>query len=128
MLYDPKWEPAEVTTESWRDLLRKAADIIEEKGWVRGSYQRGNALCAISAIAAAAEIDWLLLAESISSADQGPATEAVSRLLIHVNKPPNFFRRLCAYNTYASLQNWNDASGRTEKQVVATMRNVANAV
>lgn len=123
MLFDPKWAPIEVTTEPWRDLLLKAADIIEEKGWIKGSYHHSGGACAVGAIALAANLDWVYLAEERSAGFQGPATEAVTHLLAQVNKRPGLFNR-----KYDNVQRWNDDTGRTKEEVVAAMRKAANAV
>lgn len=126
MLYDPKWEPTKTTTEEWRTLLLKAADLIEQKGWVSGTYGYNDGVCAVSAIAQVADIGWEVLGDRFAGKYQGPASEAVSNLLTHVNTRKRFF--LFRRSHYGSVEKWNDAPRRTKEEVVNTMRKVANAV
>lgn len=47
MLYDKRWEPKIPATtppkqQPWQKVLLDAADLIEEKGWIRGYYHRRN--------------------------------------------------------------------------------------
>jgi hypothetical protein len=58
MLYDKRWEqPAETKRKrkTWRDILLKAADIIEEGGWCQHSYHVDDGRhCAMGAMNPAA--------------------------------------------------------------------------
>lgn len=108
MLFDPKWKTAE-TTEPWRDLLHRAADLIERHGHVKeevGSVHKG--FCVFGA---------LNYAETQSSTDSGwhgmTALDAMGR------EPE------CAdYNQNVIV--WNNQAETTAEQVVALMRRVAD--
>lgn len=53
MLYDPKWEtPAvvEPVIEPWQQVLINAAKIIQEKGWIKGAFHRGDGFCVVGAL------------------------------------------------------------------------------
>lgn len=51
MLYDPKWEQKTETTEAWRLILLKAADLIERHGHCKGQLVDGiGAMCMSGAI------------------------------------------------------------------------------
>ena len=103
MLYNPKWEaPAVVETvplEPWRRRLLDAADYIEAHGWCQGTHSDEHGkVCVVEAITLS-----------------GGINEISGRA----------FRALCEAvgGNYASI--WNDVPGRTEAEVIATLRRVA---
>jgi len=55
MLYDKRWEqPAETKRKTWRDILLRAADIIEQGGWCQQEYYTNKGShCAIGALSKA---------------------------------------------------------------------------
>lgn len=53
MLYDKKWEIKDVVKPKlagWQQVLLNAADLIEEKGWIRGEMHNHYGYCTIGAI------------------------------------------------------------------------------
>ena len=100
------------------EILNKAADLIEERGWVQGTgWGRDTAaLCLEGGIAAAAGIVRTLGNGFIY---QGcPAYDAVCSYL---NRHP----RPRQYPVLDSLWDWNDTPGRTAEEVIEVLRAAA---
>jgi hypothetical protein len=94
------------------DVLNQAADLIERTGWCQGAYGRDEygleqgassvsciSFCALGAL------------RRISGNQFDARVGACKRL-----------RRLIGGG---SIDKWNDASGRTKKEVIATLRRAA---
>ena len=105
-------------------VLDKAADLIEERGWTDGPFgwpddrvKEGGALCLEGGIMAALGLDM----------------NDVGRL--YEEEDPRSFRFCPAYNAVRDylgsdlthIYEWNDKRGRTQHEVVATLR-AASAV
>jgi len=88
------------------DVLNKAADLIEERGWAQGAYENASGgLCVLGAIRKAADLDPPMIIAGVS------------------------LDAACAFNRHIGADNlvgdWNDAEGRTSGEVVAIFRAVA---
>lgn len=108
MLFDPKWEEkVEVKLEPWQEILLKAADLIEQRGWTKDRFENvdGN-LCMIGAmrVAVFGKVAWN---HSISTRD----------LTMAHNKLDKFLGR--------SAARWNDRSAGYKEEVIAKLREVA---
>jgi hypothetical protein len=90
-------------TDVQRVLLR-AAEIIEERGWCRAAYIENGRLCAVGAIATAAEGNAFSLA-------------------------PRVERAIRSFNDFIGgsvrIEAWNDAPGRTQSEIVNALRSAA---
>ena len=85
------------------DILTKAAAICEA-GWVQGKYHEDGCFCMFGAIAIAAGDKQ----DDIDMPKAGPAVRAVEAAVGNI-----------------ALETWNDAKGRTQAEVVAMLRRVA---
>lgn len=95
------------------DLLDKAADVIIERGWHQGDYQKpgGEAVCAMGALFAAAARS--PRTAGLNTADpRSAAAVAATCLKRHLG-------------IESSLPAWNDSPGRTEDEVLAALRECA---
>lgn len=111
MLFDPKWAPVEIKLEPWQEILLKAADILEEKGWIQGSLGfDSKGYCAFGA---------MLTACSAGNFGLDKATEKMSNALNN-NSTLHFHD--------SAIFQWNDGTGQTKENVVSKMREVAHAV
>jgi len=99
MYVEEKRQGEEVKIDEVGKILLEAADYIEQHGWCQKVYQNGlgNA-CIMGA---------LLRVARTTSGDG------------------KIMSRLRKYLGVTSLENWNDASGRTKEQVVAALRGAA---
>jgi hypothetical protein len=91
-----------VTKES--ELLRRAAEIIEENGWRQGWKADGDTVCVVDALAAAwrpwsPEVGWLLAADRVKD---------VLGLWVGT-----------------ALHDWNDEPGRTKQEVLDAFNRAA---
>jgi hypothetical protein len=89
------------------EILDRAADLIDERGWCQGTYQdSAGGLCidAATAVAAMGRLDILRAIKNSSFVD---ATLAVVEAVD------------------ATTFKWNDAPERTQEEVTSTMRAVA---
>ena len=108
------------TEPDWRDVLLKAASIVEE-GWCQGSlYQRKDGtstgdreeavqLCAIGAISAAW---WRLSGADSAQHDASVISAAQMGLYEHLGHP---------------IAKWNDHPDRTALEVAEAMRQAASS-
>lgn len=106
MLYDPKWAATEIKLEPWQLVLLKAADIIEERGWIQGGAMAQNgAVCAAGAIYDACGVTG------------NPAALPLYREI--------YARVAQELQPYANIPEWNDTTGRTQQEVTSTLRKLA---
>lgn len=110
MLFDPKWAPTEIKLEPWQEILLRAADILEEHGWVQGQIgYDGEGYCAFGAmIKALATVNHMGLDDAMMKLGNAVAT---------IGSPFD-----------SAIFRWNDREDRTKEQVISKMREVANAV
>jgi len=80
-----------------KDILLRAAEILEERGWCQGHYRHGGAFCAMGAIKEAAPLN----SEAMNALD------ALSR------------------RVEPHVAAWNDHPSRTASEVIAKLREVA---
>ena len=88
------------------EILRKAADLIEEEGHCKGGLKRDGRYCALGALAMAATGDVKNLVS--------PATRALSRYI-----DPE------GGGLSSQITNWNDNKERTADEVINALRVVA---
>jgi hypothetical protein len=140
MLYDPKWEveaPVEIKLEPWQEILLKAADLLERKGWCQNQFERLGSHCAVGAIGAAHNSkDNPVINYSLPE----PVHQSVRILLEAVNNAERqkdmdartawqkLFGRIPATKLFSSVPEWNDEPERTKEEVVSIMRKAANVV
>lgn len=106
MFYDPHCKP-QVKLEPWRELLLRAADIMERRGHCRGDYEDADGrVCLQGALRVAHQghAKWL---PSVSNTPIRNAAHALSLSL----GSPSFI--------------WNDEPGRTQAEAVAALRGAA---
>ena len=91
------------------DYLNKAADIIEEKGWIQGDFETEDGVCVNRAITL---VTW---------SDRGRPMD--------IELSDQVRRALREYLSSAplSLYKWNDKPGRTKEEVLAALRGAAEA-
>jgi len=89
------------------EVLNKAADLIEEKGWVQEAFSNRYGYCAIGAIR---ECIW---GKDVPSNSPELWDGAIERLVKTVRE--------------AHIPSWNDAEGRTKEEVIAKLREAANS-
>lgn len=96
------------------EILNKAADLIEERGWGQGSEtwnnHNGAGLCLEGGI---------LAATGMKLTDDFEACPAYRAVWAHLENDD----RWGAYR--GSLYNWNDAPGRTAEEVIEVLRATA---
>lgn len=118
MLYDPKWEveTETKTVEPWRLVLRKAADIVRERGlakWTQRATDGSVCIQGAISIAACGEPygDGPLYCE---------ATRAVTRQLIERGVVT---KDILSYGN----AEWNNKKERTVEEVIDVLEAAANA-
>lgn len=88
------------------DILDKAADLIEPEGcWMQGAFglRKGTCFCAVGAIRAALDVP------SITAAENWVDQNARKALGMDA----------------MTIEDWNDAPGRTQAEVVSKLREAA---
>jgi hypothetical protein len=105
MLYDPKYDLDETGHVLW-----KAAEYLEEYGWIQGTgfsdrYLTRPAACAMGAIEMAANA----------------STKSYDLLWVSA------MDRMQNYLHGERIHSWNDAEGRTKEEVIDTLRQAATA-
>ena len=98
--YRPCWENDVSRLDDAGEVLLKAAEIIEERGWCQNALSNGTGFCAVGALGMA----------SRERGGQG-FTEAWARLEANV--------------LGLNVADWNDNPFRTKEEVVAKLRAVA---
>lgn len=97
------------------DILDRAADLIEERGWNQGWYvNECGGLCAVGAMYTAAGVELPVGAEFPDIPDE--VSNAVLRAF-----------RVFGDHVKRLASAWNDAPGRTKEEVVSTLRAAAQA-
>lgn len=122
MLYDPKWEKQAETAqpEPWRDLLLKAADLLEQRGHTKNQRQTATGeVCFLGALSLAmygnpesADSGCIQDWRGISPCAENDLSRAFANVGNHLKQWP---------------VHWNNAVNRTGAEVIATMRGVARA-
>lgn len=116
MLYDPKWETPETSPlEPWRDLMLRAADILESSGLVKNQLcDASGRVCFRGALMAAMGGD-----QTDPMFIIGVLNDRENKRLFHEAD----FRMEQHVGTYPPR--WNNVPERTKEEVVAAMRIVA---
>jgi hypothetical protein len=126
MFYDPKWDKKldEITKpkELWQEILLKAADILEQKGWCRREFSQDGKHCAVGAINAA--LNRKPSNDSITRGNNPQLFLQVTQKL--ASKVPDTKGHLSdIFNTSCyKVMRWNDCLADGE-EVISTMRKVA---
>lgn len=104
MLYDPNWKkPEETTTEQWRLIVDKAADLIE-KGWCQHALHESK------------RTFFGLGPEKHSYCIVGALQEVTE----DYHEPLRQIERVIGFAAV-----WNDQKGRTQQEVVDVLRSIA---
>ncbi len=100
------------------NILERAAELIETKGWTQGSYVRyGNG-------------------EEVGDTDYDAECFCISGALSHASKKKDFDMMCKAYyfltdiicktrNSTKCLEKWNDDPARTKEEVIAFLKSAA---
>jgi hypothetical protein len=102
----------ETPTVTTRDVLHRAADLLGEWAWCQGAAQRGDAFCALGAL-------WF--------AATGEPPKCISFDHSDGDLPPLYAAGRDAFNRVGGDARWNDAPERTKADVVAKLREAAEA-
>jgi hypothetical protein len=114
MLYDPNWQPGPIIkrtdlTKTWQEILLKAADLIESRGWTRYQFENSEgSLCMIGAMRVA-----VYGSTSLNS-------PAENELIMADNKLAGFLG--------CHVSAWNDRGAVSKEEVIAKLREAAHAV
>lgn len=108
MLYDPKWETevpaADTKQDDWRIILRKAAQLLKERGWIQKKMQdEAGRMCMLGAVIAASD--------ELRAKGSAVAGERLEKLMLE---------------TRLSVPSWNDVMGRTKEEVIEKLLEAAN--
>jgi hypothetical protein len=116
MLLDPKWGTQHtITQEPWRDLLNRAADLIENHGLAKGTFKDSKGgFCIRGAVHVAAGLDYDDLDYTSHGGDGFEALEKVSDYLGLKQHP--------LYGATQTVAEWNNAEIRTQDEVVDALR------
>lgn len=105
--------------EGWDEVsvvLRRAAQLIQERGWIQGDYYSGNShtgrVCAEGAISAAISKEGRAHPHYLSSREQQLFSAAI-------------FRVEGRFLDFGDLPGWNDASERSRDEVIGLLERAA---
>lgn len=132
MLYDPKWKKeAEVKEEEWRNILRKAAKLLQRKRWLQQELENvdKSGYCMIGVIQSVAFGDTY---DSLFGEKNGPEENKIDPdTMKNYRKAIGAVARLVPtvslHYPSADIFNWNDNEGRKKKEVVAKLKEAADA-
>lgn len=109
------------------EVLRRAADYIDEHGWIRGDFgYRGGPVCAVGAINAVTAPptgERVIITGIDHFPSHGDRFNAVRKLYDHLGLDTPWHDGFGIGNAVAQ---WNDASGTTALEVTAAMRAAAD--
>jgi hypothetical protein len=116
MLYDPNWSPPDIKLEPWQEIIHHAIELIETHGWVQKSFgNRFIGFCLVGAISAA----W-----QAKRADENHlSTMDRSAYMMVFDRANKVFN-----NIGIGIADWNDKTGRTKEEVIAKLKEIADAV
>jgi hypothetical protein len=117
MLYDPKWQEPEIkpADEPWREILVRAAVLIDRNGWIQNSYETLSGFCALGAIHHVTRSR----SDSRHKFSQKDELEAIDHLIL--DNPRD---GVAEYGVVS----WNDRPERTKEQVITKLLMTANYV
>lgn len=117
MLYDPKWAPPETEIElkPWQALLLKAADLLEQRGWVQGAFREAGRFCTLGAVRQAS--GYYRSQASVDTVNEWQTTETIYREVI-ANLDLSFPNGVVA---------WNDGPNQTKEGVISKLREIAKS-
>jgi hypothetical protein len=135
LLFNPDWKPEEKTTEEWRTIIDRAADLIE-KGWTKGNYhieKRGwfgrvhHSYCMVGAIRAAAM-------ETVRAETPDGERLSAFRYAELYNQATVKVAQMLTNGTvrneadaHGRITTWNDSSSRTKDEVLSVMHKAVEA-
>ena len=97
----------------WQRTLHRAADIIENVGWCRGTLRRGAGYCAAGAIIAA------------FNKGEIPRDECLDSFLLAKPAVQWIIVKVESYLRQPDLMSWNDRQARSGEEVASALRAVA---
>lgn len=100
------------------ELLTKAADIIDQRGWCQGSFVPPNSDPRTAPVCAEAAIS---VAGGVMPNGYGYASAGVDAAIA-----ARAARRVFRHRVQRAISDWNDAPERTAGQVTAELRACAN--
>lgn len=107
-------------TAATRQILNRAADLVEQ-GWTQGHYYESrdgqDCYCAIGAINASGFNERSRMKAEGLDCTQVEEGTAGATLFVKIR---------VQYEGFASIAMYNDSEGRTQAEVVALLRSVAN--
>jgi hypothetical protein len=102
----------------WRRLLRKAANLLERKGWHRGCLARNSTGAKVDIDSPAAES--FCLVGAIYKANNESCKDPIRDLT-------SLARLKVSQSIYSkSITGWNDTIASSKEEVIAKLREVAN--
>ena len=111
------------------EVLSKAADIIENQGWTKGSYEVNGCYCAVGALYEAVgkgrscDEDW-----NRWNDDEVDSVERASRVLADALKAKGrVLEHTRFWSHHGIITGWNDQIATGPEDVINTLREVANA-
>lgn len=87
-------------------VLSKAADLIEEKGWIKGAYKAENGYCALGAMQ-----DAIGQLKGVGEASMTPACDILIKEL-----------NISTKTRWSFIPSWNDHKSRRKSHVVNALR------
>lgn len=125
MLFDPKWKlpetPADIKLEPWQEILLKAADVLEQRGWTRGKFSKSGRVCAQGAINLASGFN----ADGGGDVNPATANKASSQLLHYVRDNITYRSVSGLPHKPCSIPDWNDNLVKRRHEIAAAMRHAA---
>ena len=125
MFYDPKWDKKINEVEKkdeWREILLKAAQLIEEKGWIREEFSK-NGYCMIGAINKV-----LGRRPSNENFKTGKNASLGEEVVEHLSKA----MKLRGTGLFGAdfpenrIMSWNDNKAKNKETVIKVLRDCAN--
>lgn len=107
-----------MTKKSQKQIINEAADLLETKGWVSGSYAQKNGY----------SINSMMDLETFGAPDCYCALGAIAAVQGFAPFDPRGFQAatpMLAHIPEAMVSTWNDTNGQTAENVIKTMREVA---
>jgi hypothetical protein len=98
-------------------LVRKAADVLQDRTWVQGEYgDADKGMCAVTSI------HFTATGDSTHAAQGDRRPRLVNDTLITFGN----WLEAAGFTTFGSVPAWNDTSGRTKDEVLQVMRKFAD--
>lgn len=119
----------EVTAGAVNHLLNAAADYLEKGGkWSQGGIGQDSSVCAVGALLRAESGDIDNVYNETQPFRHPVTSAAVAKLANHLDEIkaiPYFRQQQFDDLSFGAIATWNDADGRTKKEVVELFREAA---